>query len=89
MTDSPATGLRMVPPRQSLFTHIVHAGRPGDPAQTGHNRLTYLYGPRPAGSGPEQWCNRAEQAASERAFYGVVASEQLAVGRRWFVDKVG
>jgi hypothetical protein len=34
------------------------------------------------GLGPEQWCNSAEQAASERAFYSAVASEQLAVGHR-------
>jgi hypothetical protein len=34
------------------------------------------------GSGPGKWCNSAEQAASERAFYSAVASERLAVGHR-------
>jgi hypothetical protein len=34
------------------------------------------------GSGPLEWCNRAEQAASERALNSAVASERLAVGHR-------
>jgi predicted PolB exonuclease-like 3'-5' exonuclease len=34
------------------------------------------------GSGPREWCNRAEQAATERALNSAVASERLAVGHR-------